>query len=85
MTMGTWNLLDAQRQYLDALKKGQEAVELWGGMSKRSVPRVGTAASLDFPSPAQVVENVFAILEDVIAAQKQFGLALVGAADEDWA
>jgi hypothetical protein len=90
MNLGSTNVLDAQRQYLDALKWGQkavtEAVEFWSGAYEGSTLGSGLPQSADWlPAPAELVEGAFAFLESLIAGQKELALAFVEAAAAEWA
>jgi hypothetical protein len=87
MTTGPTNVRDAQKQYLEyleALKDGQkaviDAVEFWSSAFESSVPRAGRQGAGALPSPRELVESAFTFSERLIAAQKEFALALVDAA-----
>jgi hypothetical protein len=89
MTMSSpTNVRDAQKQYLeylDALKDGQkaviDAVEFWSNAFESSVGKPATRRSPEqLPSSREVVEGAFGLAERLVAAQKEFALALVDAA-----
>jgi hypothetical protein len=88
MTMSSpTNVRDAQKQYLeylDALKDGQkaviDAVEFWSNAFEGTVGKPAMRRSPELPSSREVVEGAFSFAERLVAAQKEFALALVDAA-----
>jgi hypothetical protein len=88
MTISGTNARDAQKQYLqylEALKDGQkaviDAVEFWSNAFDGSVPRpTGLRTPEGLPTSRELVEGAFGFAERVVAAQKEFALALVDAA-----
>jgi hypothetical protein len=88
MTISATTVRDAQKQYmqyLDALKDGQkaviDAVEFWSTAFESSVARPGVRRSPEqVPAPKELVESAFGFAERLVAAQKEFALALVDAA-----
>jgi hypothetical protein len=88
MSSSTPNVRDAQKQYLeylDALKGGQkamvDAVEFWSNAFESSASRPAPRLSPEqLPAPRELVENAFSFAERLVAAQKEFALALVDAA-----
>jgi hypothetical protein len=91
MTIGPTNVRDAQKQYLeylDALKDGQkaviDAVEFWSNAFESSVGKPAMHRSPEqLASPRDLVEGAFNFAERLVAAQKEFALALVDAATLD--
>lgn len=91
MSIGPTTVLDAQNQYMDyleALKDGQkavvDAVEFWSSAFESSVSKPGTRFSPDqVLGPKEFVETAFSFAERLVAAQKEFALALVDAAAID--
>jgi hypothetical protein len=88
MTISPPKVQDAQKQYLeylDALKDGQkaviDAVEFWSNAFESST---GTSPLRRPGAPVtpsrELVEGAFSFAERVVAAQKEFALALVDAA-----
>jgi hypothetical protein len=88
MTISPPNVHDAQKQYLeylDALKDGQkaviDAVEFWSNAFESSAVASPIRRSSAKITPSrEIVEGAFSFTERVIAAQKEFALALVDAA-----
>ena len=91
MTMSSTNVSDAQKQYLEyleALKDGQKAVidamEFWSSAFESSVGRPASRKwGEGLPAPREFVESAFTLTERLVAAQKEFVLALVDAADTE--
>jgi hypothetical protein len=91
MTMSPTSVRDAQKQYLeylDALKDGQkaviDAVEFWSSAFDTSVARPSSRRVPDnLPAPKELVESAFSFAERLVAAQKEFALALVDAASAE--
>jgi hypothetical protein len=82
------NVQDAQKQYLeylDALKDGQkaviDAVEFWSNAFESSVGKPAMRRRPEqLPSSREMIESAFSFAENLVAAQKEFALALVDAA-----
>jgi hypothetical protein len=91
MSISTMNMRDAQKQYLqylEALKDGQkavvDAVEFWSNAFDGAVPRpTGIRTPEALPSSRELVEGAFGFAERLVAAQKEFALALVDASALD--
>jgi hypothetical protein len=82
----TMSAREAQRQYVEAVKRGQKAVMDAVGLWTRVLDASGSSSastrlsSEPVMSPRDLVEGGFTIAERVIATQKEFALALVDAA-----
>jgi hypothetical protein len=89
MTMSPTSVRDAQKQYLeylDALKDGQkaviDAVEFWSSAFDATRPssrRTSENVPSNLPPPKEFVESAFSFAERMVAAQKEFALALIDA------
>jgi hypothetical protein len=87
--MSATSVRDAQKQYLDyldALKDGQkaviDAVEFWSSAFDASRPssrNMSDSLPANLPAPKELVESAFGFAERLVAAQKEFALALVDA------
>jgi hypothetical protein len=75
----------AEKQFLDAVREGQEAivdaVGAWAkGVERLSVSYPPVPEAPELPTPQQVVENAFDFAEKLLAAQREFARNLLEAA-----
>jgi len=75
----------AEKQYLDAVREGQQAivdaVEAWSkGVERLAVSYQPAPEGPELPTPEQVVENAFDFAEKLLEAQREFARNLLEAA-----